>query len=64
MATFSISMSVEVDAVDYDEAYAIQKQLLDKLVDDFSEVKAAYEIDIEQQDGFDPYDEELDDSEE
>ena len=52
MATFTISLSVVVDAKDYDQAYAIQKQLLDKLVDDFSEVKEAYEIDVEQQDDF------------
>ena len=52
MATFTISLSVVVDAEDYDQAYAIQKQLLDKLVDDFPEVKEAYEIDVEQQDDF------------
>lgn len=52
MATFSISMSVEVEADNYDEAFAIQAKLFDK-ISKMSEVTGGpYEIDVEQQNGF------------
>ena len=52
MATSSISMSVEFEADNYDEAFAIQAKLFDK-ISKMSEVTGGpYEIDVEQQNGF------------
>lgn len=52
MATFAISLSVEVEADSYDEAYAHQAKLFDK-ISNMAEVSGGpFEIDVEQQDGF------------
>ena len=58
MAKFSISMSVEVDAEDYHVACAIRDDLFTKLGQHPEVTGGPYEIDVEQQDGFE--DEELD----
>lgn len=59
MATFSISMSVEVEAGNYDEAFAIQAKLFDK-ISKMSEVTGGpYEIDTEQQNGFEEDNDEI-----
>lgn len=58
MAKFSISMSVEVDAEDYHVACAIRDDLFSLLGQHPEVTGGPYEIDVEQQDGFD--DEELD----
>ena len=51
MATFSISMSVEVEADSYEEAYKIE-QSLHQFIQGHDAVQAVYNIDVEQQDGF------------
>ena len=52
MATFTISMSVEIEADSFDEAYEIEADLFRKL-GEHPEVKGGpYSIDVEQQDGF------------
>jgi hypothetical protein len=59
MAKFSISLSVEVEAEDYDAAFAIERSV-HQFIEGHDEVIGVYGIDVEQQDGFE---EELDDSE-
>ena len=51
MARFSISMSVEVEADNYHEAFEIQADLFRKLQEHPEVVSGPYEIDVEQQDG-------------
>jgi hypothetical protein len=48
MATFSISMSVEVEAADYDEACDIRDDLFRKLQEHPEIMSGPYEIDVEQ----------------
>ena len=52
MATFAISMSVEIEAADFDEAYEIQSDIFRKLEEHPEVIGGPYEIDVEQQDGF------------
>lgn len=52
MATFAISMSVEIEAADFDEAYEIQSDIFRKLEEHPEVTGGPYEIDVEQQDGF------------
>ena len=59
MAHFSISLSIEVDVANYDEAYELEKSIIRALQAD-PEIMNVYSIDVEQQDGFE---EEVDDSE-
>lgn len=61
MATFSISLSVEVEAENYQEAFEIQAKLFDKIGKMVEVTGGPYEIDAEQVDGFE---DEVDDSEE
>lgn len=51
MATFSISMSVSVEADSFDEAYAIQRALFDKIAALTPVQDGPYEIDVELIDG-------------
>lgn len=53
MARFSISMSVEVEAENYQEAFDIQSDLFRKLQEHPEVVRGPYELDVEQQDGED-----------
>jgi hypothetical protein len=48
MATFSISMSVEVEAEDYHVAFAIRDDLFRKLGEHPEVMSGPYEIDVEQ----------------
>jgi hypothetical protein len=50
MATFSISLSVEVEADSYEEAYAIEKSV-HEFVQGHDKVDGVYEIDVECTDG-------------
>lgn len=50
MATFSISLSVEVEADSYEAAYAEQARLM-KEISDLQGVQGTYEIDVECTDG-------------
>lgn len=52
MAKFAISLSVEIDAADYDEAYEIQADIFRKIQEHPEVMRGPYEIDVEQQDGF------------
>jgi len=52
MATFSISMSVEVEAADYDEACDIQDSIFKDIGRRDDVVGGPYGIDVEQMDGF------------
>lgn len=52
MATFAISMSVEVEADSYDDAYEIQSDIFRKLEEHPEVTGGPYEIDVEQTDGF------------
>jgi hypothetical protein len=49
---FTISMSVEVEAEDYGMAFAIRDDLFSKLQEHPEVQGGPYEIDVEQQDGF------------
>ncbi len=60
MAKFSISLSVEVDAEDYHVACAIRDDLFRKLGEHPEVTGGPYEIDVEQQDGFDEEEDDLD----
>ena len=51
MAKFTISMSVEVEAEDYHEAFEIQSDLFRKLQEHPEVLSGPYGIDVEQQDG-------------
>ena len=53
MATFAISLSVEVEAEDYDQACDIRDKLFKDLMALPEVLSGPYEIDVEQQDGFD-----------
>ena len=53
MARFSISMSVEVWAEDYDEACDIRDSLFSKLQEHPEVTAGPYEIDVEQTSGLD-----------
>jgi hypothetical protein len=64
MAKFSISMSVEVDAEDYHVAYAIRDDLFSLLGQHHEVTGGPYEIDVEQQDGFDDEDGQPDEAQE
>lgn len=50
MATFSISLSVEVEADSYQKAYELQSKLMKEL-NALPEVDGVYEIDVECTDG-------------
>lgn len=50
MNTFAISISIEVQAQDFDEAYDIETRLTELLETDDS-VSGVYSIDVEQTDG-------------
>ena len=52
MATFAISLSVEVEAEDYDQACDIRDKLFKDLMALPEVMSGPYEIDVEQQDGF------------
>lgn len=52
MATFAISMSVEVEAESFDEAYKIQEQLFKDIGEHPEVMDGPFEIDLEQTDGF------------
>jgi hypothetical protein len=52
MATFAISLSVEVEADSYDEAYQIQADIFRKIQEHPEVMDGPFEIDVEQQDGF------------
>ena len=57
MAKFTISMSVEIVADSYEEAYEIQADIFRK-INEHPEVQGGpYEIDVEQMDGFEGEDE-------
>ena len=52
MATFSISMSVDIEAESYEQAYEIRDSIFQE-INQLSEVTGGpYELDVEQQDGF------------
>ena len=51
MARFSISMSVEVEADNYQEAFEIQKSIFEFVQGHDAVTGGPYEIDVEQQDG-------------
>lgn len=52
MATFSISMSVDIEAENYEQAYEIRDSIFQE-INQLSEVtRGPYELDVEQQDGF------------
>jgi hypothetical protein len=51
MATFSISISIEVEADSYDEAYELEKSITRALNAD-PEILNVFSIDVEQTDGF------------
>jgi hypothetical protein len=51
MATFSISMSVEVEADSYEQAMEIERSL-HQFIEGHDEVNSVYGIDVEQTDGF------------
>jgi hypothetical protein len=51
MATFSISMSVEVEADSYEQAMEIERSL-HQFIEGHDEVNGVYGIDVEQTDGF------------
>lgn len=51
MATFTISLSIEIEADSYEEAYEIEKSI-HEFVQGHDEVMGVYSIDVEQQDGF------------
>jgi hypothetical protein len=53
MAKFTISMSVEVEADNYHEAFEIQADLFRKLQEHPEVTSGPYGIDVEQQDGED-----------
>ena len=53
MARFIISMCVEVEAADYDEAFDIQDDLFRKLQEHPEIISGPYEIDVEQTSGLD-----------
>ena len=57
MATFAISLSVEVEADDYDAACDIRDKLFKDLMALPEVMSGPYEIDVEQQDGFEDEDE-------
>ena len=52
MAKFAISLSVEIDADNYEQAYEIQKSLFEFVQGHDAVTGGPYEIDVEQQDGF------------
>ena len=52
MAKFAISLSVEIEADSYDEAYETQADIFRKLGEHPEITGGPYEIDVEQQDGF------------
>lgn len=52
MATFAISLSIEIEANDYDDAYEIQSDIFRKLEEHPEVTGGPYEIDVEQTDGF------------
>ena len=52
MATFAISMSVEIEADSFDEAYEIQADIFRKLGEHPEVMDGPFEIDVEQTDGF------------
>ena len=58
MATFAISMSVEVEADNYDQAYEIRDSLFQFIQGQEDVTDGPFEIDVEQIDGFE--DEEMD----
>jgi len=51
MAKFTISLSVEVEAADYDEAFDIRDDLFRKLQEHPEVMGGPYGIDVEQIDG-------------
>lgn len=53
MSKFAISLSVEVEADSFDEAYEIEADIFRKLQEHPDIVGGPYEIDVEQTDGFD-----------
>lgn len=53
MAKFTISMSVEVWAEDYDEAHYLKADIFRKIQEHPEVQGGPYEIDVEQQDGED-----------
>ena len=50
MATFSISLSVNVEADSYEEAYKVQKKFFE-IVEKIPGIHGVYEIDVELIDG-------------
>ena len=52
MATFSISLSVEIEAENFDEACDIRDDLFRKIQEHPEIIAGPYEIDVEQTDGF------------
>ena len=63
MAKFSISLSIEVDAEDYDAAYELEKSITRALEAD-PEINAVYSIDVEQTSEDDEYDGQPDEAQE
>jgi hypothetical protein len=57
MATFAISIVIEVDVDSYDEAYELENTLTQRLMA-MDEVIGVGSIDVEQTDGFEDEDEE------
>lgn len=56
MATFAISMSVEIEADSYEQAYEIRDQLFKDIGEHPEVMDGPFEIDVEQQDGFEEED--------
>lgn len=52
MATFAISLSVEIEAESFDEAYEIRDQLFKDISEHAEVMDGPFEIDVEQTDGF------------
>jgi hypothetical protein len=50
MAKFTISLTVEVEAADYDAAFEIERSV-HQFIEGHDEVLGVYGIDVEQQDG-------------
>ena len=51
MAKFTITLSIEIEADSYENAYEIEKSL-QKFVQGNDQVKGVWSIDVEQQDSF------------
>jgi hypothetical protein len=56
MATFAISLVIEVDVDSYEEAYELENTLIERLMA-MDEVLDVGQIDVEQTDGFEDEDE-------